>query len=1405
VATATQCITAAQATHGYNNNIASRETLKADTSELVSTIPPFVEAIKAINSNPDDPNNQVELMYVAEVFLHPATHFVQSSRAVLPTISDESVAQQLSDTTQQLNSDLTELRGAISRSKLACQGLGFDAAAQLIEDLQEELREFEKAVQSHSLRPLPGDTREAASQLLGASTKSVNQGVAQLLSATAQGNEIYASQAARDTAQKLKNLTGALRAVAATSDNSDSQLDMIDAGRNVIIHSARLIKEAQRCLQNPQLGLTPDISTTAKDITYALDRTVSCLPGQKDVDVAITCIKEWTTGIDSSQFPPTNKSYGELQNELNTAAANLNEASADVVTSVKSPAQLASSSKDFSSAFYELLQISMEMAGQSKDVKVQGSVVHSLKNVSTASSSLLTTAKSVSADPNLPNGRNQLQTAARAVTDSINNLVDVCTSSAPGQTECDNAIRNIQAMKPLLDNPVEPINDFTYFECWESVKDKSKSLGDGMTGITNSAKQSNHEKFCEDVKQVSNSICGFIEAAAQAAYLVGVSDPSSTAGRPGLVDQAQFARASQAIKQSCAQLSSPISAQPQILTAATTIAKHTSALCNACRNASNKTTNPVAKRHFVQSAKNVANSTGNLVKEIKALDTNYNEENRQKCAEATKPLLEAVENLCVYANSSEFVTVPAKISPQARQAQEPIIDAGRKIIDSSCAVIRAAKSLVVMPKDPPTWHQFASNSKNVSDAIKKLISSILDKAPGKSECDDATESLTNHLKALDVASMEVIHETLAKRGSNLQACNQQVARAAAELIDTIEPLKQAAKFESENIGHSVNQLAQYFEPLVQGTISAASNINKSKQQEQILNQAKSVTESAMQLIGAAKDCGGNSKATNLHPEVDECAALTREALQELVNTLENISTQSGIVSGVVDKLSRAMSRLADHRASLIMCDGESDYVGYQTRMVECAKDIAKIASEMSTKATIEPQRLAPLSADISQKYAQLANDSVGAAAASTNGEVTIRLKEVVQALGGACIDLVHAGDHCQTRSDENAIRDIADCSKNVTEKVSRVLAVLQSGSRGTQACINAASTVSGIIGDLDTTIMFATAGNLNPENENESFADHRENILKTAKALVEDTKTLVAGAASSQEQLAVAAQNAVSTIVQLAEVVKFGAASLGADNPDSQVMLINAVKDVASALGDLIQATKAASGKPINDPTMAHLKDSAKVMVTNVTSLLKTVKAVEDEHTRGTRALEATVEAIMQEMKALYSIETAKSGATPEDIIRCTKAITKATAKSVSAGISNKQDDIISAANMSRKAISDMLTIVKSCAVNVAETPEQKDRTLKAGHECAQQFRELLLAILHGNTVDAKSTLPLISRRIAQSVTELVAVAELLKGSDWVDPNDPTVIAENELLGAAASIDAAAKKLANLRPRKSIK
>ena len=54
---------------------------------------------------------------------------------------------------------------------------------------------------------------------------------------------------------------------------------------------------------------------------------------------------------------------------------------------------------------------------------------------------------------------------------------------------------------------------------------------------------------------------------------------------------------------------------------------------------------------------------------------------------------------------------------------------------------------------------------------------------------------------------------------------------------------------------------------------------------------------------------------------------------------------------------------------------------------------------------------------------------------------------------------------------------------------------------------------------------------------------------------------------------------------------------------------------------------------------------------------------------------------------------------------------------------------------------------------------------------------------------------------ILSSQNAYVSMMYLLSGADWVNPEDPNVIAENELLGAAAAIEAAARKLAELKPK----
>ena len=122
---------------------------------------------------------------------------------------------------------------------------------------------------------------------------------------------------------------------------------------------------------------------------------------------------------------------------------------------------------------------------------------------------------------------------------------------------------------------------------------------------------------------------------------------------------------------------------------------------------------------------------------------------------------------------------------------------------------------------------------------------------------------------------------------------------------------------------------------------------------------------------------------------------------------------------------------------------------------------------------------------------------------------------------------------------------------------------------------------------------------------------------------------------------------------------------------------------------------------------------------------------------------------------------------------------------------------------LSSKHISFRIRLFQAASL-LADNPDLRARVLKSGRDCAIRYREqlqLLLQVLESRPADGKQRLVDGSRAIATAVAEIVSAAEALKGNDFIDPEDPTVIAETELLGAAASIEAAAQKLANLRPR----
>ncbi|QQP52773.1 Uncharacterized protein FKW44_005020, partial [Caligus rogercresseyi] len=1137
-----KCIAASQGAGSYNMSHTSQEDLMDSCKNVAEVIPKLVDSVKS----------------------------------TLPTINNESSVLQLSNSSKQLNGAVKDLRTCIGKAHQVC--------GDVITFLTTELEEFRDAAKRYELRPLPGETPQVASLKLNTACKSVGSTVAQLITAASEGNQDITNRAARETANALRDYTAAVRVVAAAStDDPPRQNRIIDNAQLVMAKSAKLVLEAQRAMQNPSDRTKHErLSNAGKEITAALDNTVSNLPGQEEISEAIEQIDALNHKISTETFASSGKPYHELQSQLSSAANKLNEATSDVIQSAPQPNQLATSSQQFGKVLEEMMNCSMDMAGQTKIQNTRTSMVSTMRNVTSSSTTFLASAKNVSTNPSAPNANN-LAVAARY--------------------ECDNAVRAIQACRHHVQkNPTFPLSNLTYYECLDAVMEKSKALGDGMTGIANHAKKSDHEEFGASVTNVSEAICGLIEAAVQSAYLVGIADKNSTTGKKGIVDQNQFHRASQARSQS---------GQQQILSSATVIATHTSAVCNSCRVIASKTTNPVTKRHFVQSAKEVANATATLVKEIKQLDANYNDENHRRTTEASKPLIESMDNLCQFVMSPEFTSIPLKSPKMVSRPRNPFL--------SSCSMIHSAKSLAINPKDPPTWQSLANSSKDVSDSIKRLVSAIRDKSPGQKECEDGIEQLTLHIQELDQISVAAIHQNLSpRRDKDIKQFTEQMENAASQISNQLPELQNAAKSEAERLGHTVSTMMTYFDPLVKNSIGCSSNMVSSKQQVSTLDQTKTVAECAQQLLYAAKEGGGNPKAVHAHADIDESVDAMKDSISGLITSIEKLAPNLGVVSRIVNCITEAIFTVQDYRTTASLqvgsTDVDSNFVSYQSRMMSSTKEIARTAQEIVIKSSSEPQRLGDLASHISCHYQMLAKDSKEACICTSNADMGERIRNTVQDLGQTTIELVKSAGSCQiTPNDSFALRDVSDHARHVGEKCSLVLSSLNAASTGTHALENATNTVSGIIGDLDTTIMFASSGTLNADVDDDSFAgtksplkntlfpnniilsiefclDHRENILKTAKALVEDTKTLVAGAASSQEQLAVAAQNAVSTIIQLSDVVKSGATSLGSPNREAQVMLINAVKDVASALSDLMQSTKAASGKNIQDPCMQKLK-----------------------------------------------------------------------------------------------------------------------------------------------------------------------------------------------------------------------
>ena len=543
---ATQCIAATSGSATTNRNQQSHQQLVDQCKIVADIIPKVVQGIRGCMVKPDSFSSQANLINACEDFLGPATRLANLAKASVPTIHDQSQALHLNNSSKQLTQALIDLRACLTRAQDLCgkMPLDIESIVESIEVLDRELEEIKRQAKDGHLKARPDETVDLSSAQLCSVCKQVNTIISQLLSAVTQHDEKTVETCTREILEILRKLTNSTRGIAATSSDQHIQDSIIESSHEVLQRSTRLVREAKKAVHTPDdLEVQNKLAEIAREVSSALNACLSSMPSQRYLDEAIKQMSEYVyvlAGPFDRTQPSTTTTINvqEKQTEMTRAAANLNQATTDLVVSARTGVSqdLAKTSVRFTRAFGDLIDNGIELAKHQPEEEQRTRFISSLKDVHTSSNQFLEKVKAVSIEipttttvtttaTTTNDVRQQLSIAARVVTDSINHVITVyvpsktTSESSIGRLECDNAIREMETSKTVLQQAIlQPCNNYTYYESLDQVVDSSKRLGEAMTHIASASKNTNHQLFTQAVQDASKAVCRLAESSAQVTH-----------------------------------------------------------------------------------------------------------------------------------------------------------------------------------------------------------------------------------------------------------------------------------------------------------------------------------------------------------------------------------------------------------------------------------------------------------------------------------------------------------------------------------------------------------------------------------------------------------------------------------------------------------------------------------------------------------------------------------------------------------------------------------------------------------------------------------------------------------------------------------------------------------------------
>ncbi len=1357
---------------------ATRTAISKGTVDARNAMQFIMPAIKKAGQFPDNKAVQQELWQAAQRALPAYKEAVNSGRKAERFISDPKTKQDLTlvdNESEELNKKLEEACRAVadlgSQSELDDAMIEFETAIASLDSA-----EF-SAKQGLLVAP-PGQTRDSALTEMTASLKRVDTSFDNIVATAKRGGKL--PEVVRNTANGISQLTTAVKSMAGTVTDRTTQKRIIAAAKVLVTDTMNLIT-AGRVLaidsKNQDKAVELDKNQwKAKSSLGTLGASAKGLDTRECDDAMLLIQNELMklTGEDNTTMPFQQAAEGltSVCKALTAAVSQL------VVMAQGNPRGLGTSAKITAATFTQLIQAANIAAFNSKDKKISGDILEAARNLAESITSLLNSAKYAAAEADEASYANLASSNTQA-TESIQKVM----ASLGGVTapECDEAIRMIMDAVQLLDRgDMEGITGKGRGEVLNDVSTAAKSLAQITNHIVSSAKVSTG-KLGMFAKQAAGVIVELL-ATARAAN-------KKPEGEVGLSEDASIVlKCTTLIMQDTTDTN-------KVVAAAKKAALSTSKLIAANKEVA-KNLPPeqkIRQQNLVQAIKLIADGASRLAQAAQ-MSAKKTPESIEELIVAAKDLKEKTVRLEELASSGSDTLSAESVDPQV---VKQLSSTSKTVAVSTSELIRA--SAVVSAKNSPIAAQdMAAATNSVSEAIQALmgVSSALN--PGVRECEKAIEVLTTVLSDFDAANIALtVGQLQVKLPPNKtpQAVQNDMVNIVKDIAEDIRNASQSAiSGDAATLMIATKNLQNRMPIMVRIAKAVASTYPNPQEQKDLMNFGKEASSAVLDMLKACKAANPSEKNS-----IDAVKSTSETASQAVAKLLNSLQTGATLMKDI-DTMLASFKEIVASLPTPLESKPAGTYQACRAELMISAQDLASgiINLNKANKTSVGEVGLvvgrlgeaAPKLGEAIRKTAALTADETARQGILSAG------KKVIDCTSMLMNSTKRIIQNPNDAREQNLIKNAFNAANS---SIGELITAAKKGAVGEMMMDKAIEDIDAATGNLNTTSIFAQAGQLEVPKEalSATMQQLEAGLVTAAKKIVTLCAHLNRSATMSEEGMGKLARDLAACVTDVSNKAIQAASRV----PDSisQQDILSSAKAVAIATHQILLSGKDVQRTPGDKTAVDTLNSSQTGVAEAVNQLVNTTKGASAEFARGEMELENAKKAI----EKVIQHTPGQLGAKPEDVLASLRMITDATANIVFA---SNQEDLVKAAKEASAGVDKMMNAARGAA-QLSTDPAIRNGIATSCRETARAMLNLLEAgKLNRQDPSTQSKLEEASGGVTNSIQNVVTALRALPNANDLSLEESSnleALAESELLAAAKVIEEAAKTLMNAKPRRT--